>query len=177
MKNRNTDQNSMRPQDIAVLLKIIAYGQQPWLQADIAGALFMSQSEMSKSLKRSKYAGLLDDNARKVRVLALMDFLEKGIAYVFPQRPGEMVRGVPTAHSAPPLNEIIDSQEKYVWPSARGSERGLAILPLYKTIPDAVRFDFNLYEMLALVDAIRVGNAREKKIAISELRKRILDEK
>ena len=168
------DKYSMRPQDIVVLLKIIANGEKSWLQTDMAGELFMSQSELSKSLRRSKYANLLDDKARSVRVLALMDFLEHGITYVFPQRPGEIVRGVPTSHSAPPLDDIIQSSEKFVWPSARGSERGQAIQPLYKTVPDAARLDEKLHKLLALVDAIRVGNAREKKIAIEELHKQII---
>lgn len=47
--------------------------------------------------------------------LALMDFLEHGLRYVYPQRPGALVRGLPTEHSAPPLNEYIVSNEPYVW--------------------------------------------------------------
>jgi hypothetical protein len=33
--------------------------------------------------------------------------------------------------------------------------------------------DSELYELLALSDAVRVGNAREVKLAIEELRKRL----
>ena len=165
----------MRPQDIVVLLKIIAYGEKPWLQEDVAKQLLIGQSELSRSLKRSKYAGLLDDSSRKVRRLALMDFLEKGIAYAFPQRPGPLVRGIPTSHSASPLKEQIQSDENYVWPSAQGNLKGQAIIPLYKSVPDAVQQDTKLHEMLSLVDAIRVGNAREQKLAITELKSRILE--
>ena len=170
-----TEQICMRPQDIVVLLKIIAYGEKPWLQEDVAKQLLIGQSELSRSLKRSKYAGLLDDSSRKVRRLALMDFLEKGIAYAFPQRPGALVRGVATSHSASPLKEQIQSDENYVWPSAQGSLKGQAIIPLYKSVPDAVQQDSKLHEMLSLVDAVRVGNAREKKLAITELKSRILE--
>jgi hypothetical protein len=85
-----------------------------------------------------------------------------------------MVRGIATSHSASPLKEHIQSDENYVWPSAKGVMRGQAINPLYKTLPEAALNDAKLYEMLALVDAIRVGSAREKKLAISELKKRIL---
>jgi len=164
----------MRPLDIVVLLKIIAYGDTPWLQQPMAVELGISQSELSKSMARSKYAGLLDESGKKVRCLALTEFLEHGIAYAFPQQPGPMVRGVPTSHSASPLLEQIKSDEDYVWPSAKGKIKGQAITPLYKSVPNAVLSDAKLYEMLALVDAIRVGSIREKKLAVSELKKRLL---
>ncbi len=107
--------------------------------------------------------------------MALLDFLKCGIAYVFPQRPGPLVKGVPTAHSAPPLNEQIVSNEHYVWPSARGTVRGQAIEPLYPSVVKAIENDKRLYELLALVDALRVGRAREKALAIEALEKRIIN--
>ncbi len=168
------EQNTMRPHDIVVLLKIIIKNKEPWLQKPMADELIISQSEFSKSLSRSQYAGLLDNTGRNVRRLALMDFLEKGIAYAFPQRAGFIVRGIPTSHSASPLKEQINSDESYVWPSASGTIKGQAITPLYKSAPDAVQHDPKLHEMLSLVDAVRVGSAREKKLAISELKARIL---
>ncbi|NND82298.1 MAG: hypothetical protein HKN50_07710 [Gammaproteobacteria bacterium] len=163
----------MRPQDIVVLLKIASHQDETWQQIPVAKQLGLSQSEMSKSLNRSKYAGLIDETGRKVRKLALMDFIQYGLPYVFPQRPGSIVRGVPTAHSAPPLNKQIKSDEAYVWPYSKGSVRGQSISPLYKTVPEATEHDLALYELLALVDAIRLGSSREKKLAISEMKKRI----
>lgn len=165
----------MSPLDVVVLLKIISMGNQPWTQMTLADSLFMSQSEISKSFARSKYAGLLDSSGKNVRRLALMEFLQFGITYVYPQQPGAMVRGVPTAHSVAPLNEIIQSTEPYVWPSGKGSLRGQSIIPLYPTVVDAVKIDSKLHELLALVDALRVGKAREKELAIAELKKRILN--
>lgn len=106
-----------------------------------------------------------------------MDFLQYGITYVFPQKPGPMVKGVPTAHSAAPLDKVIRSQEPYVWPSAKGKLRGEGIVPLYPSVVDAALRDPALHELLALVDALRVGRAREKEIAIEELKNRILDGK
>lgn len=76
----------MRPLDIVVLPKIIAYGDTPWMQQLMAVELGVSQSELSKSMARSKYARLLDESGKKVRCLALMEFLEHGIAYIFPQQ-------------------------------------------------------------------------------------------
>lgn len=167
-------QVSMSPLDIVVLLKIISLNQQVWYQNSMAEDLGISQSEISKSLTRSKYAGLLDPSGKKVRRVAFVEFLQYGISYVFPQHPGAIIKGIPTAHSAPPLNTSIQSQELYVWPSAKGTARGQSIVPLYPSIPQAALKDFKLYELLALVDAIRVGRAREKEIAIKELKLRIL---
>lgn len=164
---------SMKPQDIVVLLKIIALNNEHWQQIPLAQSLKMSQSEVSQSVARSKYAGLLYENGKKVMRQALMDFLQYGLAVVFPAKPGPVVRGVPTAHSAAPLNSEISGSEAYVWPYAKGNVRGHGITPLYATVPQAVLEDEKLHELLALTDALRVGKAREKTIAIDELRKRI----
>lgn len=167
-------QPTMSPQDVVVLLKIIAYDNEPWSQVPLASALYMSQSEVSKSISRSKYAGLLDPSGKVVRRMALMEFLQFGLKYVYPQAPGPIVRGIPTAHSAPPLNQSIQSNENYVWPSGKGNVRGQSIIPLYTSVVDAVQNDSKLYEMLALADALRVGRARERELAIVELKKRII---
>lgn len=164
-------QQVMRPQDILVLLKIVAQGDQPWYHHTLADALFMSQSEVSKSLERSRFAGLMDASRKKVMKQSLLEFLQYGIRYVFPQQPGPVVRGVLAAHSASPLKEQIASNEKYVWPSATGPDRGQSIIPLYPTVPKAVKLDEDLYFMLALVDAIRVGKAREREMAVNLLQK------
>ena len=169
-----SQQQVMSPLDIIILLKIITYKNTPWFQVPLANQLFISQSEVSKSLVRSKYAGLLDEEGKRVYGLALMDFLQYGIKYVFPQQPGSLARGIPTAHSAKPLSDKIQSDENYVWPSGLGTMRGHIILPLYKSVVNAVQTDSQLHELLALVDAIRVGKAREKEIAVEELKKRIL---
>jgi predicted transcriptional regulator len=168
--------SGMRPHDIVVLLKIAAKGKQNWFMKDLSYELNISASEISESLNRSKFAGLIAPNKKNIMRLALMDFLEYGIKYVYPQRPGAIVRGIPTAHSAPPLNNIIKSEEHYVWPYAKGETRGQAIEPLYTSVVEAVQIDKRLHELLALVDALRVGRAREKEIAIHELKIRILVE-
>jgi DNA-binding Lrp family transcriptional regulator len=167
-------QSTMKPQDVVILLKIIAGNSEQWQQKSLADELKMSQSEVSQSVARSKYSGLLDGTGKKVMRLALMDFLQYGIVYVFPQKPGSIVRGVLTAHSALPLSSIIQSNELYVWPSAKGNARGQSIFPLYPSVVDAIKYDEKLYQLLALVDALRVGRAREKELALNELKKRIL---
>lgn len=170
----NKQIQSIKPQDIVLLLKIISVDNESWNQKPIAKELGMSQSEISESVARSKFAGLLDVGGKKVFKLALLELLRYGIRYVFPQHPGPIVRGLPTAHSAPPLNNIIQSDENYVWPFASGNVRGQSIMPLYSSVPMAAGKDAKLYELLALVDALRVGRARERELAIKELEARIL---
>ncbi|MCB2206019.1 hypothetical protein KQI65_14855 [bacterium] len=163
----------MKPQDVVILLKIIALNSDRWQQLPLAHSLSMSQSEVSQSVARSRYAGLLDDTGKRVMRKALHDFLQHGLAVVFPAKPGAIVRGMPTAHSAAPLNLEISSNDNYVWPFALGEVRGHGIAPLYPSVPQAARDDARLYELLSLVDALRVGRAREKNLAIQELKNRI----
>lgn len=166
-------QQIISPHDIVILLKIVSYGSEPWLQQPLAESLGISQSEVSKSLQRSKYAGLLDPRGKVVMKMALMDFLQYGLRYVFPQKPGPVLRGVPTSHSASPLNTEIQAAEAYVWPFAKGTIRGHSIIPLYPSAPAAALKDKQLHELLALTDALRVGKAREKELAIIHLKKRL----
>ena len=164
----------MRPHDIVVLLKILAMGSESWRMTDLAGALHLSQSEISESLNRCKIARLIDESKRIVFRKALLEFLTHGLKYVFPVQPGSLVRGVRTAHSAKPLSSMIVSEKDvYVWPWDEGDVRGQAIEPLYKNAPMAAREDERFYELLALVDAIRVGRAREQAIAVKELSQRV----
>lgn len=165
----------MRPQDVVILLKVLASDDAHWRHLDIAQALDMSQSEITTSLDRSRRAGLIDEKKRKVFTSALLEFLIHGLRYVYPAEPGPLVRGVPTAHSAPPLASTIvaDVSDTYVWPHVEGTVRGQAIMPLYPTVPQAAQKDPQLHELLALVDALRVGRAREQRLAADEMKRRI----
>lgn len=166
----------MRPQDIVVLLKIIALERDDWYNAELALALQISPSEISEALNRCRIAGLMDATKRKVHRHALLEFLVYGLKYVFPALPATLVKGIPTAHSAPPLNQAIaGGSDVYVWASAKGTHRGQAIMPLYKSVPDVAQNDLPFYELLAITDAMRVGSAREHKLAKEALEKRLLN--
>jgi hypothetical protein len=104
------------------------------------------------------------------------EFLIHGLKYVFPAEPGPMTRGLPTAHSARPISDQLrelKDVESYVWPDPQGRVRGQSIRPLYKTVPEIAKSDDRLYEFLALIDAIRVGRAREVSFAADEIKRRI----
>lgn len=164
----------MRPQDIVILFKIICYGQKSWYGKDLAAELALSPSEVSNSLDRSVMSGLLDNEKKKVRIQALLEFVIHGLQYIFPQRPSNLSRGIPTAHSHPFMKTHFTSNQQYVWPDPASEERGLSVQPLYPGIIQAVKKDEKLYLILALVDVLRLGKTREKKIAIEELEKLLI---
>lgn len=166
------EHKGMRPHDVVILLEIINLEDQAWHNKDLAHRLLISTSEVSESLNRSKIAGLVNGTKTKVNKLAFLDFLEKGLPYVYPASPGPITRGIPTAHSAPPLNEKITQDIALVWPDAMGTIRGQAITPLHKNVPRAAAMDSELHKLLAMVDALRVGDAREKQLGLSMLREK-----
>jgi len=164
----------MRPQDIVILLKIISLSNKEWRYSDIASSISISQSEISEALNRCLIAKLIDNKKRNVHINSLFEFLVYGLKYVFPAVPGAIVKGIATAHSAPPLKEYFGQvKDNYVWTYARGKQRGQAIDPLYKTLPGVVEQDKLFYELLAITDTLRIGKAREIKIAVDELKKRL----
>jgi len=166
----------MRPQDIVVLLKILTYPELAWQYRDIAASLSLSISEISDSLHRSHIAGLVDESKRRVFRKSLMEFIEHGLHYVFPQQPGTMVTGIPTAHSHQFFHTQFAAELHYVWPDENGWMRGLSITPLYKGVTKAVQVDEQLYLLLAAIDIIRVGRVREINVALNTLSKTILNE-
>lgn len=163
----------MRPLDIVVLLKIATFMDSNWLMKDIAQILYISASEVSESLNRSMLAGLIASDKKKLMRQALLEFLQYGIKYVYPQKPGALVRGMATAYSAPPLSDLIQSSEPIVWAYAEGNVRGQAIEPLHPSVPKSCENDSALYEFLALVETLRIGRAREQTMAIEILKKKL----
>jgi len=129
----------------------------------------LSVSEVHGALKRTEVARLLYfDNRRPTIIkMAFKEFLFHGARYAFPVRRGTMVGGIPTAYAAPPLKSHIapSADPLPVWPHAEGSVRGIALIPLYPTAPEAALGDQALYENLALFDALRSGRAREQALA------------
>ena len=140
------------------------------MNKELAASLQISASEVSEALERCRVSHLIDESKREIRKLAMLEFLVHGIKYVFPAESGRMVRGVPTAFSASPMKEALnDSREQFVWPCKTGDARGQSVTPLYPTVPFAVEQDEYLYQLLVLVDSLRLGRARETAIAKQKL--------
>jgi hypothetical protein len=167
----------LRPLDLVVLLKLSLEngGRPPYLR--LANELHLYPSEVYASVKRARASHFLqgpelDDRLNRS---ALLEFLLHGVRYVFPAEKGSPTRGVPTSYAAAPLRKsIADAGElPPVWPYADGPVRGYSFTPLHKNVPQAALEDKRLYELLALVDALRDGRARERELAVKELTKRL----
>ena len=171
---------TLKPQDIMVALKLCTYERKRPPMSMIAADLSMSPSEIHAAIKRLQQARLLHgpELQEKPNISALEEFLVHGVKYAFPAQHGEVTRGLPTSFAAPPLKGEIASPGELlpVWPWREGETRGVALEPLYRTAPAAALRDPILYELLALVDAIRDGRARERKIAEKELISRLRTE-
>ena len=169
-------QPALRPQDAVVLAKLVAYnGRRPPL-AQVAVDLCISASEVHAALKRLARAKLVSGTDVPIHPAA-REFFVHALKYVFPAVRGEVTRGLPTSYAAAPLNQKIvgTSDLPPVWPFAEGTHRGIAFEPLYRTVPNAALQDAALYELLALLDAIRGGRARERRLAEKELATRVRD--
>ncbi len=187
MVDGHTRQAPQKANDIAEEMeaKFLAAGS---TYAELGEGLAMSASQVFRSAERAEKAQLIyrltgrpapghtTDQTKFWPIRAnLKEFLIYGVKYAFPVHHGGLVRGMPTAHAAPPLSRQIaeSSEPPPVWPDPEGTVRGLEFSPLYRNVPTAARRDPNLYELLALVDAIRDGRARERELAIDELSRRI----
>jgi hypothetical protein len=167
----------LKPQDILVLLKLIAVGRQSWAYGPLAVELGMSPSEVHSAIKRAQHAELVNthEGVTAPNVTNLEEFLIHGLKYAFKPDRGELTRGIPTAYAAPPLASQLAAGDEPppVWPDPEGNTRGISFSPLYKAATFAARRDAKLYELLALVDAIRGGRARERQLATRELQNRL----
>ncbi len=164
----------MKPQDVVVLLKKITSQGRNLSYRAMAETLGMSVSCVSESMERCRKAQLVDRNKKYVNTLALQEFLVHGIAYVFPGEAGRVGRGVATYTSASPIKELLSmNSDGYVWHYVKGEDRGQQIEPLYASVPEAALRDEELYQLLVIVDVLRMGRSREKEIAIEELTKRL----
>lgn len=182
----------LKSQDIVLLLKLLSQIEtlSEWSQNQLAVHLCISVSEINAGLKRLYQSGLLmqveqtkKSTAPSPKQLylpmskACEEFLIFGLKYVFPVQLGEYTRGIATAYAAPILKKhiAIGKEPIPVWPFAEGDQRGLALKPLYPSVPKSLTTypDPCFYDLLTLVDAIRQGRARERNIAIKLLKERL----
>jgi DNA-binding Lrp family transcriptional regulator len=156
-------QPTLRPSDVAVALRLAhAPGAR---YEDLARGLRLGLAEVHRGVRRLQQAGLVLPGERRVNRQALLEFLAHGVRYAFPPVLGPETRGIPTAAGAPPLAGKLPSSPAVVWPSTEGRSRGGSLLPLYEAAPQAALHDDYLYRALALVDALRMGQARERRLA------------
>jgi hypothetical protein len=165
---------SIKSQDIVVLVKIAGFGE-AWTIRELSEALDMSLSAVHRSIERLESAGLLD-HQRRVNAAQAMEFLQHGIQYVLPPKFQGESRGIPTAGASAVLRNRLAPSDSLplVWPHPLGRTRGIALLPIHPSVPEVALRDESLAESLALIDALRVGDARLRGLAAEELQDRLV---
>lgn len=168
---------TLKPQDLAVALKLVVL-KDDWLPyAKLGEVLCLSRFEAHAAVQRLLAAGLLAEVDAVPRVIksALREFVVHGARYAYPAVAGGITVGMPTAYGMAPLRDdlSVSDDQVPVWPYGEGTHRGIAILPLYEKLPMAAERDFAFHELLALFDALRMGRARERALAGTYLEERI----
>lgn len=164
----------LRPLDVVVALDVALSGQATF--SKMSQDLAISPSTAHQAVQRLLAAGLLRKSSGGLspNLAALEEFLLHGVRYAFPASRMRRQRGVPTAHAAPVLRDTLDhTLEPVVWPSARGQVVGTAVEPLLDSAPDLAERRPALYDALTLVDAMRLGTARDREVAGRLLRDRL----
>jgi hypothetical protein len=177
MKRASGRQWVLKPQDFAIALKLVVLKGQ-WLPyAALGDAMRMSRFEAHAAIQRlmaARLVALVDGQLRPV-MAALRGFVIFGAPYAYPAVRGEMTIGFPTVYGVSPLKEMVVASREAspVWPHPNGIARGPGLLPLYENLPLAAQQDPALYELLALFDALRAGQARERELARKLLEERL----
>jgi len=161
-------------QDVVVLLKLAGHDED-WTVRSLESDLGISRAGVHRSLQRLSAAGLYDLERRRTNLSQAEEFLVHAVKYLFPPEMGGETRGVPTAWAAPPLADTLapPSDLPPVWPDPGARQRGIAVAPLHPSVPKLARRDPDLAERLALIDAIRMGDARVRGLATKVLSKRL----
>jgi hypothetical protein len=158
----------LKPVDLTVLAFLASADLGPrWTQAQVAAGLGISQSNVHRALSQLDRSGLLVEGGP--RRPALQELIVHAVRYVYPAELGAPARGIATAHAGPTLAPKVRSDQPYVWPFDGGTDFGPSVEPLHPCVPAAAVRCAPFHELMALVDVMRVGRARERELALARL--------
>jgi hypothetical protein len=166
----------MRPGDLLPLLGLVRHASDPsWTVRSLADELRLPPAAIQRSLARLDETPAYDAARRRVSRSATEELLHHALPFVAPGRIGGPTRGFPTAWAAPALSGRFGPIDELppVWPASTGEVRGLAVEPLHPAAVDLARSDPWMYEMLALLDGVRLGDARVRGVARKILHERL----
>jgi hypothetical protein len=177
-----------KPQDVLVALKLCTIGDEPWSFTRLAESLDISVGASHNAITHLRAAGLVFERRGEAVVAKkrLADFLIHGVPAVFFAVRAGIAKGMPTSTFAPMLSRLVPSERTaagaeavipVVWPTPNGKVRGESLIPIYDTAPKAAQQDLALYELLALVDGVRVARGRERRACIEALHEKVTGEK
>jgi hypothetical protein len=158
--------------DLAVVLAVALQPAAP-LKV-LAETTARSLGEVHNALSRLRAARLVAPGVRSVVREPLIRFIRWGVPHAFPPSIGPVTRGIATAclaEGGPDAEEPLESE--YVWPDPNGTSRGQAFAPPYPRAVRLVSVNPELRGLLALLDLVRVGGAREQEAAVEEIGRRL----
>lgn len=170
----------LKGQDIALIIKLLLNqrSNRSIEHTTLAFELFISQSEVSKGMLRLEKAKLLSrysDKSLEIHKHGLCEMLIHGLKYFMVADLNLPERGIVTAHSFPSVKQLMVSEDEYVWPFIDGDKKGIALSPLYKTLPNALYRtpDEAFHEVMSALDLMRLGGSREVQVAKEILEKTV----
>lgn len=170
----------LRPQDVLVACKLFSLGESEWNYLRLAGSLSISASETHAATERCRAAGVLGTPRGKLTVARrkFFELVTVAVPQVYYAVRGPVESGIPTSIYAEPLRGVFPKDPNrpvpLIWPSESGGTKGESLLPIYPTMPKAIQHDVVLHKLLALIDVVRVGEAKDRKTATDFLERMIL---
>lgn len=164
----------LRGIDLIVLL-YLCRSKQAGTVRSIGADLGLPSATVQRSLDRLDRLPVFDRARGRVNGSAVEELCVHALPYMFPPERGGETRGVAAAWAASPLAEHFARADALppVWPSPRGSVRGWALEPLHPAAARIAAADPDLGELLVLVDGVRAGDARVRKVAASLVKERL----
>ncbi len=153
--------------DVYVLSGLLAH-EGEWSYRSLADRLRVPHPVVQRALSRAQEADLYSGERRAVHIPHFEEFAIHALRFVAPAQQGALMPGVPAAWAAEPMASAIRSsgeEQPPVWPYARGRVRGQAIEPLHPAAPEAVKGWPEFGELLALLDSLRAGDPRVRRVA------------
>jgi MarR family len=169
---------ALEPLDLLVALKLAAGrpADDQFSVRELAASLGVPKSNIQRSMERLAAHALVvvGPDGRRLNRLNARDLFAHGVRWIAPAKVGKIVLGLPTAHAAPPLaSQLPGDADPVVIPLDEGPVRGRSVTPIHPSAPAAAKNDHKLHELLAIVDGIRIGGAREREVAIAALKARL----
>jgi hypothetical protein len=168
-------QPTLRPSDLVVACQLAITPEAKFLE--IANSTGISSGECHNAVRRLRLARLVLSGERRPAGDVLHLFLVQGAPFAFPPVLGPQTIGITTGPSADVFRTVFDSAETFVWPDASGSRRGQSLVPLFPGAPSLSTQNEPLYQMLAIVDALRIGTTRVRELASELLAERLTSSK
>ncbi|HVR05130.1 MAG TPA: hypothetical protein VMS02_03750 [Solirubrobacteraceae bacterium] len=165
----------LREVDIVVLLGLLRHHPGGWTVRSLAQELRLPSASVQRSLDRLAQTPVFDARRRRVSMAACDELFDHALRYLAPVVADGETRGLATSWAAPPLaDHLAESGEMPpVWPDPQGALRGFGVKPLHPAVVALARANPSMYELLALTDALRMGDGRTGALAVELLRARI----